>query len=386
MGALNSEQIVVLADDLSGAAECAVEFAQPGMPAILRLTQLSDRNEAQTVVWDLDARDKTPALSSSLVRLIAQSHRTYLKIDSLLRGNWPQLVATLVQQTARPAILCSALPRLGRGLRGGYVDLALAPLQSRRTLVHRADSAIQALTQVGVDAGHCDLPLSSDAAIRDSLLQAVARYTVTVLDAHTDADLHAIARAITALPLPCIAIGSAGLAGAMARRTTAPPTCAMPIIASLGVLVGSRTGLAREQLQQLAQISRQPVNEWRADWHKQTSWTTQVDPVALQLFAMPNEAVVAPDGGNLARQFVSAVLARCSRVDCWVATGGETARALCNAQDITQLEVVGQIEPGVLLVRMNLHGEPRYQVLKSGSFGDAQTLVRIARRSGVLPA
>ena len=35
----NRGPTVVIADDLSGAAECAAEFAQPGMPTILQLTQ-----------------------------------------------------------------------------------------------------------------------------------------------------------------------------------------------------------------------------------------------------------------------------------------------------------------------------------------------------------
>jgi len=378
--------MVVIADDLSGAAECAVEFAQPGVPAVLRLTQNPDRSEAQTVVWDLDARDTTPVLSEPMVRSIAQSNRIYLKIDSLLRGNWPQLVAALVHQTARPAILCSALPRLGRGLRDGFVDLASVPLQLRRGLVHRADSAVQALTQAGVSAGHCHLPSTSDAAVRESLSLAVARHTVTVLDAHTDTELDAIARAIASLPMPCTAIGSAGLAGAMARCTAAPPpACALPPMVSLAVLVGSRTGPAREQLQQLALASGQPVCIWRADGCEQSLRAAQAGPPALQLFATPDDERMAPAGGDLTRQFVADVLAQCPIVDCWIATGGETARALCDALDVSQLEVVGQIEPGVSLARMNSRGGPRYLVLKSGSFGDSQTLVRIARRSGVLP-
>jgi uncharacterized protein YgbK (DUF1537 family) len=377
--------MVVIADDLSGAAECAVEFAQPGVPAVLRLTQDPDRSGAQTIVWDLDARDRTPVLSPPMVHSIGQSHRIYLKIDSLLRGNWPQLVAALVHQTARPAILCSALPRLGRGLRDGFVDLESAPSALRRGLVHRADSAVQALTQAGVSAGHCRLPARSDGDIYESLLQAVTRHTVIVVDAHTDSELDAIARAIAVLPFPCTAIGSAGLAGAMARcAASAPPVCNFPVMASMAVLVGSRTGPAREQLQRLAETSCQPVCVWSAHGSGETSRVSDTHPSALQLFATPDDDHVMSAGADLTRRFVADVLARLQTVDCWVATGGETARALCDALEVSQLEVVGQIEPGVSLARMNTRGGPRHLVLKSGSFGDAQTLVRIARLSGVL--
>jgi uncharacterized protein YgbK (DUF1537 family) len=53
---------------------------------------------------------------------------------------------------------------------------------------------------------------------------------------------------------------------------------------------------------------------------------------------------------------------------------------------LTQLDILGQIEPGVCLARLPLPNGDKHLVIKSGSFGDPATLVRIARMSGALQA
>jgi 4-hydroxythreonine-4-phosphate dehydrogenase len=86
----------------------------------------------------------------------------------------------------------------------------------------------------------------------------------------------------------------------------------------------------------------------------------------------------------LTRRFVHDALANLPPVDYFVATGGETARALCDALGIGQIDVLGQVEPGVSLARMSTPGGVLHLVLKSGSFGDPGTLVRVARMGGLL--
>ena len=114
----------MIADDLSGAAECAAEFTPAGACACLRLVPGSGLGDAATVVWDLDARDTAPVLPAEVIASIATTRRVYVKIDSLLRGNWATLVAAVVRATGRPALMCPALPRLGRGLRDARIQLA----------------------------------------------------------------------------------------------------------------------------------------------------------------------------------------------------------------------------------------------------------------------
>ena len=382
---LKREQTVVIADDLSGAAECAAEFAQPGVPIVLRLVQGLRLATGDTLVWDLDARDTAPTLASNVLESINQSRRTYVKIDSLLRGNWAALVAVVAQSVARPIVLCSALPRLERGMRDGFVNLPSA-LVAGQQLAHFSASAIQELALAGVSAGHFRLGKGINDAIRQRLSAALQRDTVTVVDASTDAELDSLALALESLPGPYIAIGSAGLASALARLL-APlaSTCALGQTSSMAILVGSQTWPAREQLAELVAESGETVSIWNASPGHTAAFPLPSKGRVLHLFSTQLDESNTQGGRDLTRRFVHDALANLPPVDYFVATGGETARALCDWMGITQIDVLGQVEPGVSLARMSTPGGVLHLVLKSGSFGDPGTLVRIARMGGLLP-
>ncbi|MEY3664983.1 MAG: hypothetical protein RLZZ153_1165, partial [Pseudomonadota bacterium] len=207
-------QTVVIADDLSGAGECASEFTPRAGSTCLQLVPGPALHEATTRVWDLDTRDTAPVLHPEVAASIAASRRTYLKIDSLLRGNWPALVAAVAGASRRPALMCPALPRLGRGLRDGRIDLA----PGQEGLQHYTGSALEGLRQAGLDAGHHRVDTRGETAIREGLRAALERHAVTLVDARTDAELDALARVLESLPVSYTAIGSAGLAGALARQ------------------------------------------------------------------------------------------------------------------------------------------------------------------------
>jgi uncharacterized protein YgbK (DUF1537 family) len=104
----------------------------------------------------------------------------------------------------------------------------------------------------------------------------------------------------------------------------------------------------------------------------------------LHLFSTQLDESNTQGGRDLTRRFVHDALANLPPVDYFVATGGETARALCDELGIAQIDVLGQVEPGVSLARMSTPGGVLHLVLKSGSFGDPGTLVRVARMGGLL--
>lgn len=381
----NRGPTVVIADDLSGAAECAAEFAQPGMPTVLRLVQHFRPAQGGTLVWDLDARDAAPSLAPNVLESIHQSRRTYVKIDSLLRGNWAALVAVVAQSVARPIVLCSALPRLERGMRDGFIELAPALVAGQR-LAPFNSSAIHGLALAGVSAGHFRLGTGTNDAIRQRLSAALQRDTVTVVDASTDAELDTLALALESLPGPYIAIGSAGLASALARLLAPPASvCALGQTSSMAILVGSQTGPAREQLAELVAASGETVSIWNASPGHTVAFPLPPQNRVLHLFSTQLDESITQGGRDLIRRFVHDALANLPPVDYFVATGGETARALCDALGIAQIEVLGQVEPGVSLARMSTPGGVLHLVLKSGSFGDPGTLVRLARMGGLLP-
>ena len=84
---------MVLADDLSGAAECAAAFASPRHPIRLQLAQEAGISMDAVTVWDLNAREAEATLSSVLVARLRRMPVSFIKVDSLLRGSWAQPVS-----------------------------------------------------------------------------------------------------------------------------------------------------------------------------------------------------------------------------------------------------------------------------------------------------
>jgi D-threonate/D-erythronate kinase len=391
----NACRWLVLADDLSGAAECAAAFATPRRPVLLRLDpQLAGdegQNDAPATVWDLGSRNAGFLVAPALTGLLPESARVYIKVDSLLRGRWAELLAQLHRMAGRPILLCPALPRLGRGVRDGL--LQLSPFEEERIgAAHQGLPIASALETAGLSVGCLGISRNSAPSAIDAGIEAsIAQHAVAIVNAETDSELDMLAASVRSARLRPFICGSAGLLNAIARLFASSTALGSPAASSpdgddaidalaspLGVLVGSLTPPARIQLDRLSAASGVGIEYWS----KEQGWTGSADADGSQaLRLLATSAVTASTDANLliAKPFALAASRRLGGVRTIVATGGETARALCDVMGVKALAVVGEIEAGVCLAR--IPGEPeRLLVLKSGSFGDEDTLLRLACR------
>src|SRR6478752_8547454 len=95
-------EILIVADDLSGAADCAIGCTLAGLETLVLLEPSAALAEggATAVAVDMDSRNMQPdragrAAADAIRRLHSADTRVlYHKIDSTLRGNW---AAELVQ-------------------------------------------------------------------------------------------------------------------------------------------------------------------------------------------------------------------------------------------------------------------------------------------------
>lgn len=119
---------IVLADDLTGAAEIAAIVRQSGRRGIILTQPTVSPVEADVLILNTDTRLLTPAMAARRVRawitrlLQAQPrHRgVFLKFDSVLRGPVLAQVGTAVRALGMSrAILVPANPSLGRVIRAG---------------------------------------------------------------------------------------------------------------------------------------------------------------------------------------------------------------------------------------------------------------------------
>src|SRR5262245_20130298 len=155
-------KILILADDLSGAADCAGACAGAGLDTLVLLEAVAaGPARASVLAIDLNSRDKSAAAAGeTIARTIPQARDLgaeilYHKIDSTLRGNWAhELVAARASLasahgTSPLALVVPAFPARGRITRSGRV-LVAAP----RSLAAEA-SAPAPMT----DAGEIAAPL-----------------------------------------------------------------------------------------------------------------------------------------------------------------------------------------------------------------------------------
>jgi D-threonate/D-erythronate kinase len=328
----------LLADDLTGALDSASRFVPlTGPVAASWHAGVASRSAA----IDSGTRDLSVAAARAAIEnfapLLAGGDPAFKKIDSLLRGHVALELAACMRGFDH-CVLAPAFPFQGRITRDG------------RQLLRSGDG----WRDTGVD-----LP----AALRQLGVNLRLR------DAETDDDLDAIVAEGRALSGRVLWCGTGGLAGALAgRRPVASPVLPRPILA----LIGSDHAVAAAQLAAVPALHRRlPIVDAAAIARLLAQGATAV-----------SVALPADTARDAACRMITAgfadLLETIERPGTLFVTGGETLRALCDALGVTQLEVDGEIEPGVptSILRGGAWDGQRL-VSKSGAFGDAGFLRRL---------
>ena len=173
--------IRILADDLTGACDTGVQFAQRGLRTVVTLDGSS--HDCDVLVRSTGTRNDPPPVAYRTVRNACEMLNPggpglfYKKIDSTLRGPVAaELVAAINAGARTPAILCPAFPEQGRTVVAGELR---------------------------------------SSGIRIGLRGIVGRLPIDIRDASTSDELEQIAASALRDPIPML-VGSAGLARAAA--------------------------------------------------------------------------------------------------------------------------------------------------------------------------
>jgi len=214
--------LLIIADDLSGAADCAIGFASAGRSTVVTLAPgaatSGTAHTAQILAADTDTRRLTPQEAAqrsaeAWQALQAPGRRLYKKIDSTLRGNWAAEVAAL-QSLAGLAIVAPAFPATGRTLRAGRVLVHGAPLETTETWqlegFDKPADVRAMLEAAGLRTAQIDV-----AAVRgapDALHERIVALSrdgiqALIVDAETTEDLLALARVTAAATEPLFWVG-----------------------------------------------------------------------------------------------------------------------------------------------------------------------------------
>ena len=373
--ATNGLRVLLLADDLTGAADAGIAFAHRGLATGVLLNRLPAVGAGQVVALDLDTRDRQAGDVGEIVRLAGtqQAEVTLLKLDSMLRGHVREALEGML--LARPEallVVAPALPAMGRTTVDG------AQLVDGQPTGRRLLDLLE-----GMPTTLLHLP-----AVRGDLTAALARITtpIVVLDAETDQDLAGAASAARQSRRAVTWAGTAGLATAVAASMGAPRHGLPPGPAVIGpgssvTVIGSATSAARAQADSLAAAGATPISV-----------------PARELLSAPHPALAAlrrriADAASRADVVVSLQEPHLSGSDhelidrlavvvadavglasLLVLTGGATARAVLTSHQVERLDLRAEVEPGVVLSQAP--GGDLHVITKSGSFGDAHTLTR----------
>ncbi|TXN00750.1 four-carbon acid sugar kinase family protein [Methylobacterium sp. WL64] len=400
---------LVLADDLTGAADCAIAFARRGYA-----TAVTWGEEAPTpsgglavLAYDADSRG-LPAEAAAqrhaevLDRLLEPDRILFKKIDSTLRGQpAAETVAAIACQTARAGsafgILAPAFPATGRTTVAGRIRVDGRPLEDaevwRRDHTYPSADLAEMLGSVGIRSAVVPLETVRGPALAAVLAGIAAAGTgVAICDAETDDDLGRIAAGAPANRPATFFIGSAGLAHALAAADI--PTTGEPIRTAPGqhgtlIVVGSLATASRVaacKLAALKDVAYLPASP-ETLLHDPTGRTALAARVAQVTTAGGDVLVeIAIDGTldtilgpRLVRGLADALAPVAPQIGALAVTGGETAAALLACCGVGGIRLVDEIEPGVSL-GLTLGQLSIPIATKAGAFGDADTLIRITER------
>ncbi len=406
-------QLAVIADDLTGAADTAIQFRRISAPVFLvshrQLSDLGLEHAEGTLAVYTDSRHLSPAAAAARVRRVGLSVQelaptlVYKKIDSCLRGNIGAEVDALLDVLGYGgAFIAPAFPAQGRTTRHDIHFVRGLPLAeseiSRDPVSPISDSRLskriaqQSRYPVGrIDVTEFDGGLGRLRETTDNLLQQGRR--VIVFDATSQQHLDLIARLARDHFPKTLLTGSAGLALALVQYLPAGKESLPPSGYRVGHRVlfvcGSASDVLGEQVETLVKQAGVPRHVLdpglSVDGRNELAG---VDPDLSTGAAILQLAPVVAQGSKvsgvsteLACRALSVVAARAirrHRPEALFLCGGDTAAQVLDALRATGVWLQSEILPGVVQGKiMGGDCDGIEVVTKAGAFGDGDTLLRL---------
>ena len=405
---------LILADDLTGAADCAIAFGRTGHAAVVTWGEVGDASDRRLPILAYDAASRGLAAEAAagrhadvLERLSGPGRLLFKKIDSTLRGQpAAEAAAALAHLKSRSGsafgVFAPAFPATGRTTVDGRVlvnggALEQAEVWQRDHTYPNAD-LVDVLATAGIRGEKVTLGTIRGGDLRATFARLAGEGDrIAVCDAETDRDLLLIAEASLPMSSATVSsstffIGSAGfahaLAGFEAGDVAEPPRMTASASGTL-IVVGSLAGASRSaarELEATGTVAHFPVapetlldggvgrGSLAADVMKRLSGGGD----ALIEIMMDDE----PDlslGPRLSQALADALQSVAPAIGAFAATGGETAAMLLSRFGVNGIRLADEIEPGVSL-GLTLGKLSVPVATKAGAFGDKLSLIRISER------
>ncbi len=416
-------KVLIIADDFTGANDTVAQFAKLALPSVTvirssactssYLRSLADEYDVIAINTDsraLDPREAYKAIYSLFEKINeafdeAEDLLIYKKIDSTLRGN---ITAELqaVYDSFKPQLIsfAPAYPKQGRTTLNGihlvngvpvdqtqFAKDPRNPVKSSYIPSYFEDVFKEKYKHITIDE------LRSDKAS-----DMIERYEVLSFDIENDNDLKTLVNCVLRTDKKVIWVGSAGLAEHLAYTTIVGRTRGKPVLVAIGTL----NNVTRIQVSELTKalncklllinlksLLDDPELEYKrlkddievglkesSEIILTTSYTQEqvkdgellANEMGIGLSQLG--ALIAKNMGELINMIVSDYgIERFSGI---FASGGDIALAIINKLNIDFVSVIGEIEPGLPLLKH----KNSYIVTKAGGFGKEDTLIKTVVR------
>ncbi len=424
---IQSGTIGIIADDLTGANDTALQFHLSGANTQI----LFDYTQGQegllkTQVWAMstETRNVSKEEASSAVRKAVNMLKEHLnteyffkKIDSTLRGNIGVEVQTMLDELGwDAAVIVSAFPTEGRTTVGGYHLLKGVPIE--RTEFARdpkspvKESYIPALlsAQIGAPDNVALIPLRTVAKGAGPILIELQNLIkegkkLIVIDAVSTTDIEQIVLAVEKSTYQILPCGTAAFAQAFADIWL-PETEYQHISKTIPdhpvfVVSGSATSLSRVQIEKLTQCSDfEPyIVDLNLEKINTTSFDEMVDKISKNLskhklvlvyfsttdyqteknLEYAKEHDINPDDiPSIITDYLAKLTKDVVAIQevILVLAGGETSFKCCRAIESSNLQVIDEADFAIPLC---LDYYARWIVTKSGNLGTPNTLINILK-------
>jgi uncharacterized protein YgbK (DUF1537 family) len=424
------QRCLVIADDLTGAADAGAQFAKRGLDT--RLISCKDRSKIDfsryihqdVLVVNTDSRGLSPDEASSLISDVLKNYKKdlfpilYKKVDSTLRGNVGcEIDAILKTMDGVLCFMAPSYPEQDRRLVGGIMivggkPLALTEVAMSTTLPIRESHVHKLLQQQSqTSIGWIDLTLvaSNFKCLQEKVEKEEKRgIRLIIFDAVSRQDLTNVTEVGFSLKKKPLFVGSAGLAEEVAKKISPPE--GTPLVTSkqvvkpfkhILIISGTASSVTHQQLRRIEQrgiptyqlsktllvgddvrvdAERKEISKKISDSLSQGMVILKTTPEMLQ----PENSADLPIYLKIVETLSDVALSSLERSKvemhelALILTGGDTAQSIINALGNEGIEIEGELLKGIVkghLIGGNWDG--LNIITKAGAFGKENALEKI---------
>ncbi len=403
-------RVVVIADDLTGALDTGVQFSKWGLPTqvYLSMESLSGFGSTQTVtVFNTESREDPPEIAVKKIKRVmsffdfSRNCIFYKKIDSTLRGNIGAELDTMMEEVGiNHCFLAPAYPEQNRTtLNGAHlingIKISETEYFNETNLVSSTLTSLVE-SQTNRETHHINLEnlRKGTKNLRTHIENLISSgVEIISFDAVNNEDLQQIVGVSEGIKVLC---GSAGLASQIpeglglvkrkpilticgSTRTTSlnqirklvqEPTVRHISLNTLKILDSTQ-----ERNKELERISVSAAEFLENGYDVAISSVSDVNSFDNTIAYGKKMGLSLDDIKELVAETLSMIVSSIlslSEVSGLILTGGDTAQAVYQRIGITRVELEGEFQPGIPLLKLPMGIK---SITKAGGFGTENTLI-----------